>query len=54
MTLLAFDLFGKSNNPETWSVISMISSGAIHLNLTKETNILVRNIARNKTASSSL
>lgn len=36
MTLLAFDLFGKSNNPETWSVISMISSGAINLNLTKE------------------
>lgn len=35
MSLLAFDLFGKSNNPETWSVISMISSGAIHLNLTK-------------------
>lgn len=36
MSLLAFDLFGKSNNPETWSVISMISSGAIHLNLTKD------------------
>ena len=35
MSLLAFDLFGKSNNPETWSVISMISSGAVHLNLTK-------------------
>lgn len=36
MTLLAFDLFGKSNNPETWSFISLISSGVVHLNLTKE------------------
>lgn len=36
MTLLTFDLFGKSNNPETWSFISLISSGVVHLNLTKE------------------
>ncbi|KRZ98395.1 uncharacterized protein AC631_05847, partial [Debaryomyces fabryi] len=36
MSLLAFDLFGKSNNPETWSFISLISSGVVHLNLTKE------------------
>lgn len=43
MTLLAFDLFGKSNNPETWSVISIISSGAIHLNLTKENKNITDN-----------
>lgn len=36
MTLLAYDLFGKSNNPRTWGYISLISCAVIHLNLTKE------------------
>lgn len=34
MALLAYDLYGRSNNPETWGYISLISNALIHLNLT--------------------
>lgn len=36
MALLTFDLFGKSNDPLTWSYIALISAAVIHLGLTKE------------------
>lgn len=36
MALLAYDSYGRSNNPVTWSYISLISNAVIHLNLTKE------------------
>ncbi|AOA64903.1 Putative fungal transcriptional regulatory protein [Komagataella phaffii] len=36
MLLLAYSSFGTLNNPETWSYISVISAGAVHLNLLKE------------------
>ena len=43
MSLLAFDLYSYSNNPKTWSVISLIASGVVHLNLSRgrlQTSIL--------------
>lgn len=36
MALLTFDLFGRSNDPLTWSYIALISAAVIHLGLTKE------------------
>lgn len=36
MALLAYDSYGRSNNPVTWSYISLISNAVIHLNLTRE------------------
>lgn len=33
ITLLAFDTFGNSNGTESWSLIGISASGAIHLNL---------------------
>lgn len=34
MALVAYDLYGKANNPETWGFISLVSSALVHLNLT--------------------
>lgn len=36
MALLAYDSYGRSNNPVTWSYIALIANAVIHLNLTKE------------------
>lgn len=36
MALLAYDSYGRSNNPQTWSYISLIANAVIHLNLTRE------------------
>lgn len=36
MALLAYDLYGDSNNPQTWSYISLMANGVMHLGLCRE------------------
>lgn len=36
MALMAYDLYGDSNNPQTWSYISLMANGVMHLGLCRE------------------